>query len=91
MTYGLTNFAALDSDITASSPTARTEPVLEAPNTSGLALHTDEVLRKLGADGKHITACSWHLQPGAVRQLAKSLWELMTTSHKHLTDHTASA
>jgi hypothetical protein len=51
MTYCLTNFAASDSDITVASPTVRTEPVLKAPNTSGLALHTDKVLRQLGADG----------------------------------------
>jgi len=51
MSYCFTNFAAYDTTLSMSSPTTRTEPVLKAPSTAGLALHSDDVLRQLGADG----------------------------------------
>jgi len=51
LSYCFTNFAAFDANISISSPVVRTEPILKAPNTAGLALHSDQVLRQLGADG----------------------------------------
>jgi hypothetical protein len=51
LTYCFTNFAAFDANVSISSPTVSTEPVLKAPNTAGLALQSDEVLRQVGGDG----------------------------------------
>jgi hypothetical protein len=55
VSYCFTNFAALDTNVTVSSPVNRTEPVLKSRDGNTVTLNATEVLRQLGADGSNST------------------------------------
>jgi hypothetical protein len=55
ISYCFPNFAAIDVNITISSSSERTEPVLRSGKTPSQALDTSEVLPQLGANGQNLT------------------------------------
>ena len=71
LTYCFTNFAAVETNMTMSSPTNRTEPVLRSGSTPvNLSLNASEVLLQLGADGSNAS----HMERGVLDLQYSDKW-----------------
>ncbi len=71
LTYCFTNFAAVDTSVSLSSPTNRTEPVLKSGSTpSNPVLNASEILLQLGADGSNAS----HVDRGILNLEYSDTW-----------------
>ncbi|KUJ12024.1 uncharacterized protein LY89DRAFT_688497 [Mollisia scopiformis] len=77
LTYCFTNFGSIDTNISVSSTTNRTEPELQGLS-SGTNLNADEVLRQLNASGTNLT-----LEERGVLALNYSNWTGLTLGSQY--------